>query len=337
MSIQYGIIGCRHAHITAFIDEMVALGHTCVGIYERDDTTMAERISQKYGIPLVDSRDVFLDPAVSIIGSSAINSEKIALIEWCEQHDKHIMVDKPAVTDRDKLHRLESVMQRGRIQVGMLLTERYRPAIYTLKRAIEAGELGRIVSITMRKPHRLNPSSRAEWHFSKNQNGGIIVDLFVHDFDLLRWLSGQEAVSVQAVMTKNELPEYPEFWDTASAQVVMDGGVIGQLYADWHNPDKSWTWGDCRLFVNGTVGFAELRLCGDPAVSDADELYLQVSDTIPLTRMELAQPPMTLTADFLRRVAGEAGSSEGLTHSDVLAASALTIAADEAAVRLNNL
>lgn len=328
MSIRFGIIGCRHAHVTIFIEEMLALGHVCAGVYEKDDPSLAGQLAQKYNIPLVQSRDVFLDDSVTVIGSAAINSEKIEIIEWCEQHGKHIMVDKPAVTDRDKLDRLEAVIRRGRIQVGMLLTERYRPAVYTLKRAIEAGELGQIASIMMRKPHRLNPASRAAWHFSKEQNGGIVIDLFVHDFDLLRWLTGQEAVSVKTVVAKNELPEYPEFLDTASAQVVMSGGAIGMLYADWHTPDKSWTWGDCRIFVNGTKGFAELRLSGDPSVSGADELYLRVTDSQPLEQAELANPAQSLTADFLSRIHGERGT---LTHDDVLATSRLTIEADAGA------
>lgn len=334
MSIRFGIVGCRHAHITTFIDEMLSLGHTCVGLHEPGDPVMAERIAQKYGIPIVDSRDAFLETSVSVIGSSAINSEKIEIIEWCEQHGKHIMVDKPAVTDRDGLNRLEAVIRRGVIHVGMLLTERFRPSLHTLKSKIEAGELGRVVSITMRKPHRLNPASRASWHFSKQQNGGIVIDLFVHDFDLLRWLTGQEVSSVKAVVTKNDLPEYPDFWDTASAQVVMDGGVISTLYADWHTPDKSWTWGDCRIFVNGTVGFAELRLCGDPSVSEADELMLCVTDTQTLVQTKLLEPEISITADFLSRIDGQ---SSTLTHKDILAASTLTIEADAGAVWIRNL
>lgn len=334
MMINFGIIGCRHGHITVFIDEMLALGHSCVGIYEAESPELAEKLSLQYSIPLVHSLDAFLDPSVQIIGSSAINSEKIAIIEWCEKHGKHVMVDKPTVTDNGGLSRLKAVVERGLIQVGMLLTERYRPSVYTLKQVIESGHLGKIVSIMTRKPHRLNPSTRADWHFSKQQNGGIIVDLFVHDFDLLRWLTGQEVVTTQAVMSKNELSEYPDFWDTASAQVVMDGGVIGQLYADWHTPDKSWTWGDCRLFVNGTMGFAELRLCGDPTVSNQEELYLQVTDSQPLSPVELSKPPITLTEDFLFRIAGKPAQ---ITQHDILAASILTIDADESAHYLNNI
>lgn len=328
MPIRFGIIGCQHAHITAFIQEMIALGHSCVGLYEAEDPKMARGIAEKFGIPLTDSMEPFLDESVTVIGSAAVNDAKIDVIEWCDRHGKHIMVDKPAVTDREQLKRLEAVIRRGRIQVGMMLTERFRPAVHTLKRILEAGELGRIVSVMTRKPHRLNPSSRGAWHFSKSRNGGIVIDLLVHDFDLIRWLTGQEVASVKTAVTKNDLPEYPEFRDAVSAQVVMSGGTIAMLYADWHTPDQSWTWGDCRLFVNGTAGFAELRLCGDPSVPENGELFLRVTDAEPLARVDLTPPPASLTADFLARIEGQPCI---LTHDDLLAASALTIEADERA------
>ncbi len=96
----------------------------------------------------------------------------------------------------------------------------------------EQGELGRVVSVTMRKPRRLNPEQRHGWHFSKEQNGGLIQDLFIHDFDLLRWWTGQEIERVDSLMSKTILPEYPGFYDTNCAQVLMAGGVLAQLYAD---------------------------------------------------------------------------------------------------------
>ncbi|MFK7692244.1 hypothetical protein [Paenibacillus sp. HJGM_3] len=40
----------------------------------------------------------------------------------------------------------------------------------------EQGELGRVVSVTMRKPRRLNPERRQGWHFPKEQNGGLMAE-----------------------------------------------------------------------------------------------------------------------------------------------------------------
>ncbi|RKN86412.1 Gfo/Idh/MocA family protein [Paenibacillus ginsengarvi] len=332
MAMRFGIYGCQHGHIAAFIGEMTALGAECAGIYDREENALAKRLSEQYGIPLLRSAEVLQDDSIPIIGSSAINREKIDVIEWCERHGKHIMLDKPIVTSRSGLERLEQVFARGHIQIGMLLTERFRPAIAALKQTIESGRLGRIVSITMRKPHKLSPASRHAWHFSKEQNGGLMIDLFVHDFDLLRWLTGQEIASIQSLLAKNILPEYPSFYDTACAQVLLTGGTMAQLYTDWHTPDKSWTWGDGRLFVTGTSGAAELRLSGDPSCGTNEELFFQITHDEPFVRVETTALSSTVTGDFIDRIQGKHSI---LTHHDILQTCRASVEADEKATIIN--
>jgi predicted dehydrogenase len=325
MKRRFSIIGCQHAHIGSFIKEMLEMGHICAGIYEPENIKLANQIASQYNVPLVAERQQLLDDSVEIIGCAAINNEKIDVIEWCEKHGKHVMIDKPAVTDRQGLERLRAVIDRGAVQVGMLLTERFRPSIHTLKYFVQQGDLGDIVSIGMRKPHRLNPNHRPPWHFDKKKNGGIIIDLFIHDFDLLRWITGREVLSVEGILVKNILPEHPGFYDTSSLIVQMEGNVVGQFYADWHTPDKSWTWGDCRIFVTGTKGSVEIRLAGDPLVAH-EELLLAVTNMEGLTRVEPLPIETNITQDFLNRIAGLPAIIE---HQDILMATEASIIADE--------
>lgn len=321
----FSVIGCEHGHIGVFVQEMLAAGWRCAGIYEPRNRALAERISRQYGVPLVDDRDALLGDEVAIVGCAAINNEKIDIIELCEQHGKHVMADKPIVTSQDDLRRLKAVMDRGTIQIGLLLTERYRASVRKLKSLIDAGELGTIVGITMRKPHKLSPASRPQWHFSKKQNGGIVIDLSIHDFDLLRWLTGSEVGEISGYMAKTILPEYPDFYDVSCLQVRMNNGVLAQLYADWHTPAKSWTWGDCRIFVSGTKGAAELRLEGDPLV-DTGELLLKVTDEQEMTRVPLDDmDDSTICGDFLNRIEGKPAN---ITHEDIYKAALATIQAD---------
>lgn len=328
----FSIIGCQHAHVGIFIKEMLELGHTCAGIYEKENIALAKAVADQFGVPLVDDSDALLSDSVDIVGCAAINNEKIDIVELCEKHGKHIMLDKPAVTNREGLERLKAVADRGKIQFGLLLTERFRPSLYTLKNIIERGEIGQVVNIAMRKPHRLSPQKRPSWHFSKEQCGGIIVDLFIHDVDLLRFLTGSEVKSVQGMMAKNILPEHPDFFDVAHMQVTMGQGVSAHLYADWHNPEASWTWGDCRLFVTGTEGVVELRIEGDPLIAE-DELILKVTHQQELTNVVAEQVPVSVTEDFLNRIGGKASSIE---HKDILAAVEATIDADEQATVIHN-
>jgi predicted dehydrogenase len=324
---NFSIIGCQHEHISIFIQEMLSLGHNCAGIYETDHVELAKALCSRYDVPFVSDKELLLSESISIVGSAAINNEKIEVIELCEKYGKHIMLDKPAVTNRNDFERLKSVVERGKIQIGLLLTERFRPSLTTLQKMISKGDLGEVINIAMRKPHRLRPENRPKWHFSKEQNGGIVIDLFIHDFDLLRWLTGKEIKTVDGYMVKTMLPEYSEFYDIASLQVVMEGNILAQLYADWHTPDKSWTWGDCRIFVSGTKGLAELRLSGDPLVSrDIDELLIKVTDQEELGVVELDSLSIMISEDFVSRINGKPAM---IGHHDIIRATEATLAADE--------
>lgn len=322
--MRFAIIGCQHAHIGIFLKEMLELGHECAGIYEQDNLQLAGRLSDTYRVPLAGRLDALLGAAVEVVGCAAVNNRKMDVVERCERHGIHVMVDKPAATDEDGLRRLRAVTERGRIQVGMLLTERFRPSVVALKRLIDGGELGRLVQLQIRKPHRLNPAERPAWHFDPAQSGGIVVDLLVHDFDLLRWLTGSELLEVSGFKTKRGLPEYPQFYDAASAQALLADGTTAQLYADWHTPAKSWTWGDCRIFVSGTRGSAEVRLEGDPLIAQ-EELLLAVTDAMKPTRVALPPADATVTEDFMLRLSG--GASR-ISAEDVLAATAAALRAD---------
>ncbi|MGP4039712.1 Gfo/Idh/MocA family protein [Gracilibacillus sp. D59] len=330
--MKFSIIGCQHPHISIFIEEMLELGHECMGLYETENVSLANSIAKKYQLQVVNDMECLLVDEVELVGCASINNEKINVIEKCEKYGKHVMIDKPAVTNRRDLVKLKEVMDREKIQVGMLLTERFRPALYTLKQQIDKGELGDIISISMRKPHQLKPSKRPRWHFSKEKSGGIIIDLFIHDIDLLRWLTRSEIQSISSYMTKNICPEYESFYDTAGLQIVMESGISSQLYADWHTPDKSWTWGDCRIFVVGTKGVSEVRLEGDPFISK-EEILFQVSDQNDLAKINMIAAPLTITADFLNRIFW---ANSTLGHQDILTATEATIIADEQAERIEH-
>lgn len=325
----FAIIGCQHAHIGIFIEQMLGLGYRCAGLYEPDNIALAGKVAGRYDIPIVDDRRLLLGEEVGIVGCAAVNADKIDIIELCERHGKPVMIDKPAVTSREGLDRLRGVLERGRIEVGMLLTERFRPSIQGVRRLIAEGELGRIVQISMRKPHRLAAESRPSWHFSKERSGGIILDLLIHDFDLLRWLTGREVRSAAGVMAKGILPEHPDFYDAADVQVVLEGGITASLYADWHTPDACWTWGDGRIFIAGTEGTAEIRLEGDPLLGETETL-LWMNGKEAWHKAELPSVG-GIAEDFLDRIEGR---PHLISHRDILAATEASVAANEKAMRI---
>ncbi|CAI6080183.1 Gfo/Idh/MocA family protein [Cohnella sp. JJ-181] len=328
----FSIIGCQHGHIASVIENMLGMGYRCAGIYEEagEDRRLANALSGRFGVPLLDAVDEALAQDVSVVGCSAVNSRKIDVVELCEARGKPVMLDKPAVTNRAGLERLRGIVGRGRIEVGMLLTQRFHAGVHTLKALIDQGALGRVVSLDMRKPHRLNAGDRPAWFFDHERSGGIIQDLLVHDLDLLRWLTGSEIADLQGYMAKRILPEHPSFYDAAALNVRLADGTFAQLYADWHTPARSWTWGDGRIFAVGTEGTAELRLQGDPGGTREPVLHMS-NGMEALHAVPLIRPPVGIYADFANRLRGGASVLSG---ADVLLASEAAVAADEKAERI---
>ncbi|MGI6130211.1 MAG: Gfo/Idh/MocA family protein [bacterium] len=323
--MRFGIYGCRHEHIGEFIKEMLNLSHEFVGIYEREPD-IAENLAEMYDVPLFDSGDELLEAKPDVLGTSAVNNEKIDIIELCHEHGIHVMADKPIVVSRQDYIRLEKIIKQGRIQIGMMLTERFNPPIYALQKIIQEGKLGDIVSLSIMKPHKLREKTRASWHFSKEKNGGIAIDLLIHDVDLLRWFTGSEIASCDGYIIKSGYAQYETFYDSVHALVKMENGVVASLEADWWMPDSYFTFGDGRIFCVGTKGRAEIRTTGDPE-SNSEPYGLWIRNTHNYERIKVPSIPVTLAQDFVNRIQGS--KEVIISNEDVLMASLAAIQIDE--------
>lgn len=321
--MKFGILGCRHAHIELFIGEMLDLGHQLVAICEKTPD-IAKPLADKYGVPLLTQEKDFFALKPLVVGTSAVNNEKIDVIEICERYGIHVIADKPIVTNMDDYKRLKKITDAGVIEVGLMLTERFSPPIYALWKMVQEGVLGELISFSMTKPHKLNEKSRASWHFSKHQNGGIVIDLLIHDFDLIRWFTGSQMEDCAGYVKKNTTLHYPEFYDSVHTVVKMENGVLATLEADWWTPDAYFTWGDGRIFCTGTLGRAEIRATGDQ--NNKSPYGLLVTRDKECRMYDNIKPPVTLAEDFLNRIEGK--KDVLISTQDVLNATYDTLVAD---------
>lgn len=292
---------------------MLALGHQFLGICEREGS-LAPRLAGLYGVPLFREEEAVFALLPDVVGTSDVNNRKINVIERCAARGVHVMVDKPVAVSNADCDRLERAMEK--VRVGMLLTERFNPALYTLREYIRAGRLGRIVSISASKPHRLMPAAREPWHFDTAQNGGIVVDLMVHDLDMVRWFTGSEVRTCSCMTQKGGVSGYPEFFDDAWALLRLESGAIAGLHVDWWTPEKYHAYGDGRVYVTGTNGTAEVFTTGRGADSPEPVLYMNCDGVV--REEPLMTLPGCITRDFLGGILD--AQSPTVSHRDVLMA-----------------
>ena len=128
------------------------------------------------------------------------------------------------------------------VQVGY--QRRFDAAFAAAKRAVDDGSLGPLHTV---RSTTMDPAPPPMDYIAGS--GGIFRDCAVHDFDVLRWITGQRAVEVYATGSVQGDPRFTEYGDVDTAAIVVrfDQGTLGVVSAARYNGHGY----DCRLEVHG--------------------------------------------------------------------------------------
>lgn len=140
------------------------------------------------------------------------------------QAGKNVYLEKPIATSREDGREVVQAW-RSSGAVGMMgFNQRFDPVFRALKRAVDQGRVGRVVSATavMGSAARTLPA----WKGSRSAGGGALLDLASHSVDLTRFLFGLEIRSVSAAITSARTEE-----DTASLSMTLTDGRIIDAHA----------------------------------------------------------------------------------------------------------
>ena len=143
------------------------------------------------------------------------------LIEQCARAGKAIFCEKPVDLSLARVRECLRVVEHEKATLMLGFNRRFDPHFAALRAAIDAGQIGKVeqVNITSRDPG-LPPFEYVA------SSGGIFRDMTIHDFDMARFLLGEEIATVQAiasVLVDPKLAEYNDF-DTASVLLTTHNG-----------------------------------------------------------------------------------------------------------------
>jgi myo-inositol 2-dehydrogenase/D-chiro-inositol 1-dehydrogenase len=129
------------------------------------------------------------------------------------------------------------------VQIGY--PRRFDAAFAAARSAVALGELGRVHTV---RSTTLDPAPPPQAYIAGS--GGIFRDCSVHDFDAVRWVTGQEVTEAYAAGTNQGEEWFGELGDvhTASAVLTLDGGALAVVSNSRYNAAGH----DVRLEVHGT-------------------------------------------------------------------------------------
>ena len=219
--IGVGSMGVNHARVYWELP-----GSDLVGVSDMNGN-LADTVARKYSTRAFTDYRAMLDevkPDVVTVAVPTLFHREVAL----EVIDRGIslLIEKPIAFDLDEGRTIiEAAKVKGvKLMIGHI--ERFNPAIIALKQQVADGELGRIFQMDA---HRQGPFP------ARIADVGVVIDLAVHDLDIMRYVSQQEVVRIYAETEKHIHSKYE---DLLTGLVRMSEGAIGTLTINWLTPTK---------------------------------------------------------------------------------------------------
>ena len=230
MKIRIGLIGAGRmgkvfAHTLAFTLPEVDLV-AIADINPQACQEAAARFGAKYHYTdyheLLKRDDV---DAVVIVTPTATHVE---VIQAAASAGKHIFSEKPLALTLEMCDQAIDAVEKAGVKLQLGFMRHFDPAYVMAKQKIEAGEIG--TPVMFRSTGRDPKCTSLE--FARRENsGGLIMDMGVHDFDLARWLMGSEVVRVHSEGGCLVYPELKEVGDIDNAMINLKftNGAVGNI------------------------------------------------------------------------------------------------------------
>ena len=262
MPFKLGVLGIDHGHIFGMLSNMKAQGCTCDAYWTDGPAVTENKFNDVFQDveKVEDRRRILDDPDVAMVLISAVPADRAGLAIEAMEAGKDVMVDKPGATTLADLQKIEECQRRtGRIWT-VNFSERFEvPAVTKAEELVFGGAIGRVVQTVGLGPHKQNLKTRPDWFFKRERYGGILCDIGSHQIDQFLHLTGSTSAEiVHAAVENTTMPDQPGFQDFGEMALRSEKGR-GYVRLDWFTADGLPTWGDGRLFIQGTDGFIELR------------------------------------------------------------------------------
>lgn len=291
MPVKFGILGVAHLHAFGYVKGIRECpGAEYIGVWDEDGQRSGKFVSAVRGITYK-SAEALLDDVDAVVVCSE-NTTHAKYIRLAAQAGKHVLCEKPLVTDAEEGERLlEFVAQKG-VKLMTAFPCRYSPAFTRMVERVRSGELGTIRAICATNRGRCP----FDWFVEKSKSGGgAMIDHVVHVADLLRILLGEEAARVQAQIGHNM---YGKDWeDTAMLTIEFPSGVFATLDSSWSRPASFKTWGDVTMTVVGDRGLIEVDL-----FNQSWDVYRNSSNPSHNLGFFGSDTDSLLVADFMRAI-----------------------------------
>lgn len=217
--IGTGAMGQNHVRIYSEMKDV-----ELIGISDVDETRVVKLASQYNTRPFTDYNELLAQglQAVSIVVPTRLHRQ---VVLDAIAAGTNVLIEKPIADTIENAKAMISAARKAGLTLMVGHIERFNPAVTKMKKIIDSGLLGKIVSISTRRVGPYNPRIR---------DVGIILDLGVHDIDAISYLYGKKISEIYAIAGKDIHSQE----DHASIMLKFNGDKAGVVETNWLTPHK---------------------------------------------------------------------------------------------------
>jgi len=191
------------------------------------DEQRANAISEKYGLKSYsESTEMYrkenIDAVTICVWSSKLAEEALKALK----HGKHVLVEKPMANSVREAQRVLKMAESKKLKLSVGFIERFNPGVRRVKKAIEDGLIGSVVSATAKRvskwPQRIG-------------DVGVVKDTAIHDIDIMRFVFDEDPTAVYA---RAGTLQHERFEDYAQIMLAFPNNKTAFLEANWLTPYK---------------------------------------------------------------------------------------------------
>jgi myo-inositol 2-dehydrogenase / D-chiro-inositol 1-dehydrogenase len=244
-ALHVGVVGV--GRIGAFhVETLRGLGPGVSSVTLTDaDPVQAERVARASGASVVGDPEALVDAGVDALVIATTTPAHAPLLRLAAAAGVPAFCEKPVALDLPAIDDVIDEVSRAGIFVQIGFQRRFDPGYRAARDAVVSNALGNLLLV---RAATHDPAPPAEQYIAAS--GGIFRDLHTHDFDAVRYVTGQEIVEVYADGAVRETEWFARHNDVDAAVAVLrlSGGGLGIVSGTRHDPLGY----DVRLELFGT-------------------------------------------------------------------------------------
>ena len=186
-----------------------------VGRNQAKITELAERHKIEHWSTDLDA--VIADPTVDVVFDASMTSLRAATLKQAMAAGKHIFTEKPTAETLTEAVELARIARDAGVTAGVVHDKLYLPGLVKLRRLVDEGFFGRILSLRGEFGYwvfegEFQEAQRPSWNYRKEDGGGMTTDMFCHWNYVLEGIVGP----VKSVTAKS-VTHIPKRWDESGA------------------------------------------------------------------------------------------------------------------------